>query len=259
MADKKITELTQATDIDTDDLFTIVKDPSGSATNQKVEFSQILDITDPIGVYHRLDTAESIDDEFDDETIDGDWTTIVPSGTTTWTETMHAMNYETINQNSSDVGGLVKAHALAVGEEIETAIQIGYRDSNYNMSGLMVLDGNTSTDTGLIFVIYPNATNGILSVGSYQGTPEAWTTNPEGDSLGGAAISSHIRAKLRRDTATTYKFYVSWNHGAVWFELANIEQTGASFTPSHVGLCASTWGNSTYEAHGRYEYFRLHT
>ena len=195
------------------------------------------------------------DDEFDDGSIDGDWVAVDVSGySNSWYEPsgIKGMSgYFPSGKGSMKLCGMVRPFVdLTYPLYIETAIkQIG-RDQQYPSVGLVFADGSTSGAGNQVIFVAAQA--------SYYIDSSNWTnftsrTSFQDCSRHGGSVSDRIYLRLAWSAANKFKFYYSMD-GVTWIE--PFAETSYTITPTHFGICQTSFDNSTYPYTGNFGYFR---
>jgi hypothetical protein len=201
-------------------------------------------------------TWHSLDDEFDDASLDSAWTEVTPSGSVTWTEARGVLSCRFIDQATSDGCGLLKSFgALVPPVYVTTAVRLFGNLQNYGFVGPVFSDGTATTSNAVWLSPYAG-TNYTYYATMYAGT----FTN----------FSSHLTTNrnlwanfpwlhLRLDwvNSNTWRGWFSPD-GVSWTDMDEGNQS-STVTPTHVGLAVSTWGTGQIgERIATFEHFRVY-
>jgi len=191
------------------------------------------------------------DDEFDEDTIDAAWVEVLPSGAATWTQSNGVMSVAGYGQTSSDLAVLVKPFPVLPPQTVTTAVRMaGVRD-NYTMVGLVFTDGTTTGSNAVSAFLYGNVTTGLFYADQRSGTVTSMGSNVTSIPLHMIGPWLHIRLKW---TAIN-SFSTEWSPDGVSWTALGMSTISTTFTPTHAGLCFSTWGSANTKI-GTYEYLR---
>lgn len=212
-----------------------------------------LDIVDPTGILHRLDTANAVDDEFDDGSISGDWTGVDGgTGTVVWTETRNALNALFYSNPGNKAYAKLKATTLADGEAFETLIT-GRTNalSQFPFTGLILTDGVLTSSNAFVACVFSNAS--VYDVPTIRGgTVSDLSISTFLDGINSVTPRGAVRLRLFRTDSTHYGIKLSGN-GVDWVQFGSTYNPG--FTPTHAGPMVTSWTSG--EKHiASFEYFR---
>lgn len=194
------------------------------------------------------------DDEFDDDTVAGAWTTVAPTGTATLSESGDVMSLLLEGQSTSDLAAAVKA--ISGTPSAPTTIEVALRWLSLSLvvfSGLVFSNG-TSATSNAIFAGYVQS-SGNPRIAFREGTFTNLATETEidtGPSSGdGAVWSPWLHMKMIWSAANTFQLEISPD-GVSWLTFAS---RTFSLTPTHYGIAGSTWGGNDQIITA--EYFRV--
>jgi len=203
-----------------------------------------LDVTvdRPWGVY---------DDEFDGDTRDAAWVEVLPSGAATWTQGNGIMSVLGYGQTANDLAVLVKPFPTLPPQIVESAVRMaGERDSN-TMVGLVFTDGTTTASNAVSALLYGNVTTGLFYADQRSGTLTNMASNVTSIPLHLVGPWLHVRLKW----TSINTFATEWSPDGVSWSSFGMGSITLTFTPTHVGMCFSTWGSGNIKI-GTFEYFR---
>lgn len=222
--------------------------------------SSILASTDPYGLFHRLDTADADDDEFDDASIAGGWTQVDPTGTATWVEANHVLNVVYAGQAANDVSVILKASTLADGESYETCfrnIMLKPASGGFNMAGgLVVSDGTVSTSNAMVAMCYMDIVANLFNIELWSGTLTNLSVSGTNRQYVPFPIIGKLKLRLLRNSSTSFSCLLSTEDGAQ-FNAFGASVMNPGFTPTHAGLMVSAWGGTSQTALTSFDYFRV--
>lgn len=202
----------------------------------------------------RGSTAHAEDDEFNNASLASAWVRVDASGGTsraTWTEDADSLSL-TLNGGdaASEMHGLVRPYALAIGESIQCHIVGHGPGMNYPFAGLVIANGAT----------YGSGTQVTLQFWSPVSTApniqdSTWTGyNTRGTSTDhiGATWGTSFHLRIKYSAANTFQCYASPD--AVSWLL--ISTRSATLTPTHIGIAAGSWTAASPFAFA-FDYFRV--
>lgn len=235
-----------------------LKDPSGREIGPFITGSSggiTMDMADPYGLFHRLDSANAADDEFDDGSIAGAWTQVNPTGVVTWVEANHVLSAAFNGQSANDIGVILKAATLGDGESFETCVMtLTKKLTNFTMIGVVVTDGTATTSNACAVIFYQSTTADEMNAEIWTGTLTNMTTSAALHAFSTGEIAGKIRIRLKRNSSTAFVWLASDESGAQ-FQAFSATTVNPGFTPTHAGLLVSCWGGSQ-TALASYDYFR---
>lgn len=194
--------------------------------------------------------GDTLDDEFDDDSLDGALTTVTPTGTASWSEGDGQLGVEFYSQTASDVVGIVKTiGSLTPAAEVTTyARRSGY--NSYSMSGVVLADGTTANDKVVLAGTYTTAatTYSFFRSGTWTNVANTYSntlidsgSNPWYSRLRWVAIN---------------QWEAEWSiDGVVWTDLGVATQA-YTMVPTHVGLWVSSWGGTSRNL-ASFDYLRV--
>ena len=201
------------------------------------------------------ETVHTYDDEFDDATISGDWTSVTPAGTATWTEAGSRLHVKNFSQASNDVACQLKSlGSLTAPVTIDTVYTSAGEPGNNAMSGILFSTGTSTSSSGF----------GMLSYWSGNTDEDFHVFQPRSGTLtnfnGTHGVTSHMRFSGRIYNRVVWIATNSWavmwsSDGVNWFETAS-NPISYTMTPTHFGLHATSWGASDPQS-SAFEYFRV--
>lgn len=191
------------------------------------------------------------DDEFDEAAKDSAWVEVLPSGSATWTQSNGVMSVLGYGQTASDVAVLAKPFPLLPPQVVETAIRMaGVRD-DYTVVGLAFVDGVTVGSSMVMAALRGTVTSGLFYAEQRSGTVTDATSNITQVALHMVGPWLHLRLKW---TALN-TFATEWSPDGVSWSALGTGSISLTFTPTHVGLCFSSWGSANSKV-GTFEYLR---
>lgn len=150
---------------------------------------------------------------------------------------------------AGEMHGIVKAHALAVGDYVQAAFEGNGQSQNYNIAGVVISNGATF-GAGTQQALYLSPQEAAVSWG--DGTN--WTAAVSSIANVQHQATGIIHLRLEYESSNNFKAWVSGD-GAHWNELGT---RGRTLTPSHVGVFFTTWGGAN-EFQWRVPYVRFGT
>lgn len=198
----------------------------------------------------RPDPAHADDDEFDDDSLSGDWTALTVSGSHVISESLGLLSVSYQNQSSSDLNGIVKALTPTTPPvTVETVMRMHDLGDNYYICGLVFSDGVTAVDNIAAFTMNGNVVDYVRN-----GTFTA-AGGPVGGTLGLDAAIWPLYMRLIWKSANT--FAAAWSPDGVSWTDAGISDQSLTLSPTHVGLVWSRWGGGTEPGIVSFEYLRV--
>jgi hypothetical protein len=193
----------------------------------------------------------TLDDEFDDDSIDGVWTQVTVTGTATWTESKDVLSCLFGNQTASDLAVILKPiGALTTGDYIETALRAMMPVENFTLVGICMTDGTDATSNVVLAETqsnnsfqfqYGTLTNVSTGIGANAGNFET--------------VMGWMFIRLTYVSANTWRAEFSPD-GVSWAGMG-FSDGGPTMTPTHIGLLVSSWGDTSVEKRvATFEYFR---
>ena len=192
------------------------------------------------------------DDEFDEDTKGAAWVEVLPSGAATWTQSNGIMSVLGYGQTSADLAVLIKPFPVLPPQTVETAVRMAGERDAYTMVGLVLTDGTTTGSNAVSAFLFGNATSGEYLADQRSGTLTSMGSNVTQLALHTIGPWLHIRLKW---TAIN-SFSTEWSPDGVSWSALGMSTISTTFTPTHAGLCFSTWGSANTKI-GTYEYFRV--
>lgn len=199
-------------------------------------------------------------DEFDDDSLDGAWTRVDPSGASSRMDVTEGDDGLHVRNNGSDSSAQLHAlvrplspfgGSMAVGDAIVTAFTLFARSANYHMCGVILSDGTThGSGTQVAGISYAQFGDGTRC--------DSWSftgfNSGTGDTglIGPASAGGLFYVRLVKLASNVWRTDFS-NNGRLW-----IHGPGTltlSFTPTHVGILSSSWGTTT-QGITSYEFLR---
>lgn len=190
--------------------------------------------------------VHGLDDDFEDAALDGDWVTVLPSGTCTWTEGDSPLDGGVLgalfnNQTSEHAACILKPIAgsdWGIGDYIETAMR-AIAVETYAMAGLIITDG-TAVGSKSVWQMpywYWDGTYNRLTVSLRSGLINGAKTSHY--SIQAHMTGGWLYQRLTYVAANTWK--AQWSlDGVVWHDYLQANPS-YTMTPTHVGLAVSTW------------------
>jgi hypothetical protein len=205
--------------------------------------------------WSRGSPANSLDDEFNDGSINGSWGRVDNSGHdgyVTWTESGDSLSLLLGNtaDAAAELHAYLKSYAMSIGDYIQCHIVGGGKSQDYPLAGLIITDGNTYGAGAQAFFPYFQ-TNGApydLSPSEWSGFNNRVAFTDNNSSYFGTAC--HLR--LKYDASNSFKYYHSPD-GISW---TLIGTRSITLTPTHIGVAGSTYGGSTPYVFS-FDYFRI--
>jgi hypothetical protein len=206
-------------------------------TRQSVPLSDV--------IYVRPSGSSSGDDEFR-AALSG-YTALTPSGSATWTQGGDSLGVAYTGQSANHLAAQVKPlpAGFGVGSRIQTAFRLlGYSGaSNGTALGGVILTNGASTTAAAVAACAWNSNVSSaqdVSFGAIYGSVSPSNT-VNALNLVGSGGTVHLR--LTYVAANTWRAEISPD-GNAWsaFGLGDVS---LALTPTHFGLCVSSWGNPT--------------
>lgn len=203
----------------------------------------------------------TLDDEFNDDTLDGSWTRVDRAGNSAgliYTEGSDVLSL--LHDSGTDLGGEMHGLVKSLGGAsfpltLETAFRtIGPYATNYHMTGLVFADG-TTYGAGKQMLTMPFIFSGAAG---YQWSVRPYTnwltetTNFDDHAVG--IYNSPFFMRLKWSAANTFEAWYSCD-GVSWIKRPNTTMS-YTITPTHVGFVHSHWG-TTKRTITSWEYFRV--
>jgi hypothetical protein len=212
-----------------------------------------IDQADPYGIHHRLSGSHADDDEFSSNTL-ANYTATTPTGTASWNIGNHNLICQFNGNSGSDLCTFLKPITIADGEWIETSLKMLTQSANYSFVGLCFTNGvlTTSSIASACFFI-SGALPGRIDLRYDTGTITN-LSSASSDTLFDLAITGSLRLRFKRVNSTTYKYYVANEDGGFFYDWG-AGSVNPGFTPTHAGLCVSTWGGA-HKGLASFDYFR---
>lgn len=212
--------------------------------------------------YSRGSTAHALDDEFDDGVLDPAWVRydIVNAGTNVYTEGADCLSMYDPGGDTADRMAHVLAKPLG-GLTFPITIEAGFRflrryATNYQMFGLCMTDGLVAASRGLWMM--PFSHTGVATAWNFS--TRSWTAigSVAGVSLGDEnweLIGGPLHMRMRWSAANTFQAFYSVD-AVTWIQRAPTTNMSFTLTPTHIGVCQSTWGGANPVV-GTVDYFRV--
>lgn len=237
-----------------DDLIYLERDPAGAQLDRKIEAGASLPFDRR---KHRGSDADALDDEFDDESLDGAWTRVDAAGESghlTWTEAGDCLSARhTGTDTTQKIHGLVKPMgSFAIGDSVQTCARYAGANFNFPMAAVILSDGTTH---GAGVQVYAAS----FGFNSFPGRDiecrrhTNWTTSTVGATLNlGSLTSSALHMRLKWVAANSFQTSYSPD-GVSWLDMA---AQAFTCTPTHLGLAVSTWAGAG-DFIWAFDYFRV--
>jgi hypothetical protein len=195
------------------------------------------------------------DDEFDDESIHGDWTELDITGTTTWTESGGKLSVLADNQTANDFGVQLKAlDSLTSPLTIDT-VRVSSAPVGMNaMSGILFSDGVISSSKAWANMAYFPSNAGWERTTIQARTGTLTNMGTASGSVQHQNPISQLYLRLVWSAANTFK--VLWSPDGISYVSHSTASHANTMTPTHFGLFASTWGTNA-EMVASFDYFRV--
>lgn len=197
------------------------------------------------------ETIHADDDEFDDGSIDGAWTQLTVSGTTTWSESGGRLLAKTDSQTAADNNPILRSlGSLTYPLTIDTAVSYTSPWATYLMVGVAFSDGVVATSNAICGEAYVTtaADAGPIIAFRADGT---WT-NIVGSGTVEKAGYGMLYLRVVWTAANAFTFL--WSADGVNYLVASTATP--TVTPTHYGLFVGTWGVSA-QRNAAFEYFRV--
>ena len=183
--------------------------------------------------------------------MDAAWVEVLPSGTATWTQSNGVMSVVGGGHTSDDLAVLVKPLPVLSPRTIETAVRMFGVLDNYLMVGLILTDGTSVTSNAVSTFLFGNSTAGSFLADRRSGTITDMTSNTSQTSIHAVGPWVHMRLGW----LTVNVFNVEYSLDGVSWTTMGLSALSTTFTPTHAGLCFSTWGSGNTKI-GTFEYYR---
>lgn len=193
------------------------------------------------------------DDEFNDDTVAGAWSTVATTGTVTVTEAGDVLSLKLVGQSSGDIAGVLKAipGTPAAPITVEAALRTLTGASGAVFTGLVMASG-TAPSSSAIFVGL--IASGPIRLAFREGTLTSLTTETSALSIpypDGGFVLPWLHLRLKWASTNTFEIEASPD-GVSWLTFASRTFTLA---PTHFGIMGSSWGTGTQILSA--EYFRV--
>jgi hypothetical protein len=177
-------------------------------------------------------TAGSIDDEFNDASLSGNWTEYDPEGKTTWTEGNGGAKAVTATTAADNVNGLYRS--LPAGDfSVWTKVSISFTDTNTWLIGIGLWENPAGNNKMFAYYHIRDISTLVARVGAYDYTNHTTvsTTKMAAITVG---YSDFIYLRLRRN-GTNY--YIDHSFGGTGWRTPNAAAAiTLTYTPTAVGL-----------------------
>ena len=191
------------------------------------------------------------DDEFDQATKDAAWVEVTPTGTATWTQANGVMSVAGSAQTANDLAVLIKPFPTLPAQTVETAARLFGPLDSYTMIGLVFTDGTTVNSNAVTNLLYASSTTGQYIASRRSGTLTNMVDNVTSQAI--HAVGPWVHMRLNWLTINT--FNVEYSPDGVSWATLGLASLALTFTPTHAGMCFSTWGTGNTKI-GTFEYFR---
>ncbi len=203
-------------------------------------------------LHHRLDeTANTDDDEFDDASIDGAWTSLLVSGTAVWTEGKGVLSVVFKNQSAGDAAAQIKSINGSPSSPIQitTAVR-GMSTEDHGITGVFFSDG-TVAGSNVVLARYNHADRGIgLTQGTFTDFQNSilWSRT-----LFTGHSATWVYLRLTWVSANTWRLETSPD-AVSWTAFDNTDKSD-TMTPTHYGVLVGAFAG-VVEKISTFEYFR---
>lgn len=174
----------------------------------------------------------------------GGLTTLTVTGSQTLTEKDGFLSAAFATQTANDLNCVLKPHTFSTGDSYAVRLAV-IGGSTFSMAGLVVSDGTTSTSNAVALLTY---INGFQTITTWHGTLTNMGTQANviamGTGVGMPWMGLHF--KIDYTSANTFRSWASPD-GVSWADLG-FSTYAKTMTPTHFGVCWSTWGGSGYTA-----------
>ena len=205
--------------------------------------------------WSRGSTADSHDDEFNNDSIDGKWSRVDNSGHSgyvTWTEAGDSLSLLLGNSAdaSAELHAYLQSYAMSIGDYIQCHIYGGGKQSDFPVAGLIIANGNTyGAGVQAYFPLFLSGSAAYnLSISEWAGfnSRTAFTENST------SFFGNQMHMRLKYSAANTFEYYHSPD-GISWTLIGTRTIT---MTPTYIGIAGSTYGGGTPFVFA-FDYFRL--
>jgi hypothetical protein len=209
------------------------------------------------------ETPSAADDFFDGASLDSAWTGLTVTGSQTITQKYGKLSVEIDGTIAvSDFNALLKSVTPSFGDVIEARIGpvMSSEVNDFIFPGIVFSDGTTASSNIAIFGAFKRfiAGDSTENWGWWLSTRDGTFTAANADTAGAddaiLAPPDAIYLRLEYDATNSYKAFVSPD-GVSWIQVGAAFTTPA-FTPTHVGLCWSNWGQTADLTVVSFDYFR---
>jgi hypothetical protein len=205
----------------------------------------------------RDDTADADDDEFDDGSLSGSWTTVTPTGTATLTEARGVLSGVVVNQAGGDCAAIVKpirAGLLDTTVTVEIAVRFLHSSVQGLFLGPVFSVGSDVTDA-VIWQMTFFSGGGTFDMRSGTFTNVSTDHNQPGNAAG-YSITPFMYQRFEFHSTSGFKQF--WSPGGNRFSSfgGGYQANPLGGNPTHYGIGFSSFGASVEKLFD-IEYFRV--
>lgn len=223
----------------------VTTDGSWAPTTAEVEAVIVIESNSTVPDWvARLATPTTVgtdDDEFNDGSIAGAWTSLLVSGSATWTEDDDVLSVVFDSQTSGDAAAQIKSINGSPSSPIEIySIVRGMTTENHCIAGLFFSDGTTASSNVVVgyfnFIASPAF---ALTQGTFTDIQNSvlWSAT-----LTSAGVPPLVYLRFTWVSANTWRLEGSPD-GVSWTVFGNSDQSD-TMTPTHYGVLVSSFGGT---------------